>query len=55
MKKKTSSTDLSLSKDLFSELTLLIEQSKASIQFYVNSALTMLYWHIGKRINDDIL
>jgi predicted nuclease of restriction endonuclease-like (RecB) superfamily len=55
VKKKTASTDLSLSKDLFSEITLLIEQSKARVQIYANSTLTMLYWYIGKRINDDIL
>ncbi|MDR2346577.1 MAG: PDDEXK nuclease domain-containing protein [Planctomycetaceae bacterium] len=55
MKKKPTLADLSLSKNLFSEITLLIEQSKSGVQIYANSTLTMLYWHIGKLINDDIL
>jgi hypothetical protein len=42
-------------KDLFSEIVSLIEQSKANVQIYANSTLTLLYWRIGKRINDDIL
>jgi hypothetical protein len=42
-------------KDLFSELSAMIEQSKSNVQVYVNSALTVLYWHIGKRINEDVL
>lgn len=40
---------------LFKELSYLIEQSKAQVIFHVNSALTMLFWQIGKRINEHIL
>ncbi|GHT09618.1 DUF1016 domain-containing protein [Planctomycetales bacterium] len=42
-------------KDLFSEVSSLIERSKTNVQVYVNSTLTLLYWHIGKRINEDVL
>lgn len=40
---------------LFEELTLLIEQSKQKIAHVSNSTLTLLFWHVGKRINEEIL
>jgi len=40
---------------LFSDLVTLIESGKAEAARQVNSALTLTYWHIGKRINDDVL
>jgi len=42
-------------KDLLSDISLLIEQSKRDIATQANSILTLLFWQIGKRINDDIL
>lgn len=42
-------------KDLLSDISLLIEQSKRHIATQANSVLTLLFWQIGKRINDDIL
>jgi len=33
----------------------LIEQGKQQIAVSVNTTMSMLYWQIGKRINDDIL
>ncbi len=42
-------------KDLLSDISLLIEQSKRHIATQANSTLTLLFWQIGKRINDDIL
>lgn len=50
-------TKNSLSTDqyLFNELSQLIEQSQQHIAAQVNSALTMLFWHIGNRINNNIL
>jgi predicted nuclease of restriction endonuclease-like (RecB) superfamily len=39
---------------LFSELKTLIETSKSNIAVSVNAEMTMLYWNIGKRINEEI-
>jgi predicted nuclease of restriction endonuclease-like (RecB) superfamily len=41
--------------DLISAISLLIEQSQNHIATQANSALTNLFWQIGKRINDEIL
>jgi predicted nuclease of restriction endonuclease-like (RecB) superfamily len=40
---------------LFSEIKQLIEQSRNNVAIAVNSEMTMLYWNIGKRINDEVL
>ena len=40
---------------LFYELSQLIEQSQQQVVPQVNSALTMLFWNIGNRINQNIL
>ena len=40
---------------LLNELSQLIEQSQQQVVSQVNSTLTMLFWHIGKRINENIL
>jgi len=40
---------------LFNELSQLIEQSQLQVALQVNSALTILFWQIGARINDNIL
>ncbi|HEU0226945.1 MAG TPA: DUF1016 N-terminal domain-containing protein [Arachidicoccus soli] len=40
---------------LFTELSLLIEKSRFQLIAKVNSSLTMLFWHIGNRINNEIL
>ena len=42
-------------KTLIDNIAALIENAHASVQIYANSSLTMLFWNIGKRINDDIL
>ncbi len=42
-------------KDLFSEIKQLIEESRQVIAQTVNSVLTATYWNIGKKINDEIL
>lgn len=41
--------------DLFAELSLLIEQSRNQVAMYANSTLTVLFWQVGKRINEEIL
>lgn len=40
---------------LIGEIRLLIEQTRSNVAQTVNSALVLLNWHIGKRINDEIL
>jgi len=40
---------------LFNELSQLIEQSKNFVIVQANSIMTMLFWNVGKRINEDIL
>lgn len=47
---------LSISENhLFIELSELIEQSKQQVAVQANSAVTVLFWQIGSRINQDIL
>ena len=53
-KKKSPSSHLSTN-SLFSELRELIEQSRQQVAVAVNSAMTVLYWQIGKRINEEVL
>ena len=40
---------------IFEGIKQLIEQTKQSIAVSINSTLTLLYWNIGKQINDEIL
>ena len=41
--------------NLLLEIRQLIDASKAQVAVAVNSAMTLLYWHIGERINREIL
>jgi predicted nuclease of restriction endonuclease-like (RecB) superfamily len=41
--------------NLVREISVLIEESKQQVVKAANSALTMLFWQIGKRINDEVL
>jgi predicted nuclease of restriction endonuclease-like (RecB) superfamily len=41
--------------DLLRDLIDLIEQGRRQALTAVNSALTLTYWHVGKRINDEVL
>jgi predicted nuclease of restriction endonuclease-like (RecB) superfamily len=50
-----SGNDLEASHAIFSEIKTLIEQSRQHVAVEVNAALSMLYWHIGKRINEEVL
>jgi len=47
--------EISIEQALFNELSHLIEQSQLQVVAQVNSVLTMLFWHIGDRINQNIL
>lgn len=40
--------------DLANDIKSLIEQSKQQVVLAVNTTMSMLYWQIGKRINDEI-
>lgn len=46
---------ITLEQTLLAELSQLIEQSQRQVVQQANSTLTMLFWQIGKRINEDIL
>lgn len=47
--------DGSLSSHIYSDIKILIEESRKNVAAAVNSELTMLYWKIGKRISTEIL
>ncbi len=40
---------------LVKEISVLIEESKQHVSKVANSSLTLLFWHVGKRINDVVL
>ena len=46
---------ISTEEALLHELSLLIEQSRIQVVTQVNSALSILFWHVGDRINQCIL
>lgn len=48
-------SDMTKKDTLFIDIKELISQTKNSVAVQVNSALTLLYWNIGKKINDNIL
>lgn len=46
---------LSDNRILFSEIRQMIEDARRAVSQAVNAGMTMLYWNIGKRINEDVL
>jgi methionine synthase II (cobalamin-independent) len=40
---------------LLEQIKNLIEQTKQNVAVAINSSMTMMYWHIGKLINHEIL
>lgn len=53
---KSNNNSIELSdKELLNELSQLIEQSQQQLVSQANSTLTLLFWHIGNRINENIL
>lgn len=50
-----SQLDKSNNIDLVKEISLYIEESKQQLAITVNATLSLLYWQIGKRINEEIL
>lgn len=47
--------ELSINESLVQELKNLIASTKEKVAISVNSSLTLLYWNIGKKIQEDIL
>lgn len=47
--------EINNSEDLLVELSNLIETSQKQVVSNVNSALSLLFWHVGKKVNDNIL
>jgi predicted nuclease of restriction endonuclease-like (RecB) superfamily len=55
-KNVTSSANLSApSIELLADLREIISRGKSQAVATVNSAVTITYWHVGKRINDEVL
>ena len=46
---------MEINTSLIAEIKQLIEQSRQKVAIAVYSEISILYWHIGKRINSDIL
>lgn len=40
---------------LFTDICQIIETTRERIALTANAELTMMYWHIGNRINTDVL
>ena len=47
--------DIQKNNDLIEEIKGFINEAKVSVAITANSALTILYWNIGHRINNEIL
>ncbi|MES2332057.1 MAG: PDDEXK nuclease domain-containing protein [Bacteroidota bacterium] len=48
-------TEIKPSRFLIDEIKLLIDESKQRVAVAVNATLTMLYWNVGRKINEEIL
>ena len=56
MSKKPIELDSSIKIDsLYKDLSSLIEKSKQKVISQAKSTVNLLFWQIGKRINDEIL
>lgn len=47
--------DLINTDSLFTELSILIDKTHKQIINYANSSLVVLFWHVGQKINNDVL
>jgi predicted nuclease of restriction endonuclease-like (RecB) superfamily len=47
--------DLAPAPDLLADLRRMIEETRSAVATTVNAGLTMLYWRMGQRINEEIL
>lgn len=48
-------TENTLAPALLADIRGMIEEARAAVAAAVNARLTLLYWRIGQRINDDVL
>ena len=56
IKKTTKAAEPKITKPgLFKDIKFLIEKTKAQVAYSINSNLVILNWHIGKRIQEEIL
>ena len=55
IQKQNSSLPLILSGDLLDDLRKMIKRTRDYVAATVNSSLTLLYWHVGRRIQHEIL
>ena len=53
--KSSEENELQNKPTLFTDIRLLIEDSRRRIASTINTELTMLYWNVGKRISEDVL
>lgn len=49
------SNEINKIQPITSDIKSLIEQSRQNVALAVNAEITLLYWKVGKRINDEIL
>ncbi|MCP5050788.1 MAG: DUF1016 domain-containing protein, partial [bacterium] len=42
-------------KDIFEEITLLIEKARHKVASTINEEMIILYWNIGKTVKEDII
>ncbi len=54
-KEKNDFLESQASKDLFQSVVALIEQSRKQVALTVNREVTLLYWQVGKAINQELL
>jgi predicted nuclease of restriction endonuclease-like (RecB) superfamily len=49
------SKEINTIQPIASDIKTLIEQSRQNVALAVNAEITLLYWKVGKRINDEVL
>ena len=47
--------EVTLQESLITDLRTLINEARKKVALIVNTEITLLYWHIGKRINKEVL
>ena len=47
--------EVTLQESLMTDLRTLINEARKKVALIVNTEITLLYWHIGKRINEEVL
>lgn len=51
----TMKKEVTLQESLITDLRTLINEARNKVALTVNTEITLLYWHIGKRINEEVL